>query len=64
MLYYAYSGTKTREELIKLIDMVSTKPTSYQILNCNMIANATFNINRSFALSCLFLLSYVYQKQC
>ena len=39
MLYSAYSGTNTREELIKLINGASTKPTSYHILNCIMNAN-------------------------
>ena len=42
MLYYVYSETKTREELIKLIDVVFTKPTSDHIRNCTMNANATF----------------------
>ena len=44
----AYSGTKTRDELLKLIHIVSTKPTSYHILNCIINANATFNHQQTF----------------
>ena len=48
MLYYTYSRIKTREELIKLIDIISTNSTSYQILNYNMNGNAAFNHQENF----------------
>ena len=41
MLYNAYKGTKSREKLIKLIDVASSKTVSYHILNCTTNATAT-----------------------